>query len=108
MNPMNPSGDSPSSYESYASYESDESLWRQPDVEKFRHSFQLRLPKCGVVMPVKGVHGQSYANWRAQITSMYGGQLEFFFAVESEDDPAYSQCASLLPAYSHTPSIVSA
>jgi len=60
-----------------------------PDVEKFRHSFQLTLPTCGVVMPVKGVHGQSYANWRAQITSMYGGALEFFFCVESEEDPAY-------------------
>ena len=61
----------------------------EPDVDKFRHSFQLTLPKCGVVMPVKGVHGQSYANWRAQITSMYGGALEFFFCVESNDDPAY-------------------
>ncbi|KAL1504627.1 hypothetical protein AB1Y20_008410 [Prymnesium parvum] len=60
-----------------------------PDVSKFRHSYQLTLPKCGVVMPVKGVHGQSYANWRAQITSLYGGQLEFFFCVESEDDPAF-------------------
>lgn len=60
-----------------------------PDVDKFRHSFQISLPKCGVVMPVKGVHGQSYANWRAQVTSMYGGALEFFFVVESEDDPAY-------------------
>ena len=38
----------------------------EPDVEKFRHSFQISLPTCGVVMPVKGIHGQSYANWRAQ------------------------------------------
>ena len=37
-----------------------------PDIEKFRHSFQIKLPRCGVVMPVKGVHDQSYANWRAQ------------------------------------------
>jgi hypothetical protein len=59
-----------------------------PDIDKFRHSFQLKLPRCGVVMPVKGVHDQSYANWRAQVTSMYGGPLEFFFCVESEDDPA--------------------
>ena len=60
-----------------------------PDIEKFRHSFQVKLPRCGVVMPVKGVHNQSYANWRAQITSMYGGALEFYFCVESEDDPAH-------------------
>ncbi|KAL3927278.1 MAG: hypothetical protein SGPRY_002898 [Prymnesium sp.] len=59
------------------------------DVSKFRHSFQITLPKCGVVMPVKGVHGQSYANWRAQITSLYGGPLEFYFCVESDQDPAY-------------------
>ena len=59
-----------------------------PDIDKFRHSFQTRLPRCGVVMPVKGVHDQSYENWRAQITSMYGGPLEFFFCVESESDPA--------------------
>lgn len=67
-----------------------------PDVEKFRHSFQIKLPKCGVVMPVKGVHDQSYANWRAQITSMYGGALEFFFCVESADDPAYPHVQRLI------------
>ena len=67
-----------------------------PDVDKFRHSFQIRLPKCGVVMPVKGVHDQSYANWRAQITSMYGGPLEFFFCVESIEDPAYLHVQRLI------------
>ena len=60
-----------------------------PDIEKFRHSFQLKLPRCAVVMPVKGVHDQSYANWRAQVTSLYGGPLEFYFCVETEDDPAH-------------------
>ena len=60
-----------------------------PDIQKFRHSFQLKLPRCGVVMPVKGVHNQSYANWRAQVTSLYGGPLEFYFCIESEDDPAH-------------------
>ena len=60
-----------------------------PDISKFRHSFQMRLPKCGVVMPVKGVHNQSYANWRAQVTSLYGGPLEFYFCIESKDDPAH-------------------
>ena len=57
---------------------------------------QRALPSCGVVMPVKGVHDQSYANWRAQITSMYGGALEFFFCVESEDDPAYPHVERLM------------
>ena len=38
------------------------------DIAKFTHSFQRKLPRCGVVMPVKGVHNQSYANWRTQIT----------------------------------------
>ena len=66
-----------------------------PDIEKFRHSFQIRLPRCGVVMPVKGVHEQSYENWRAQITSMYGGALDFYFCIESEDDPAHPEILSL-------------
>ena len=59
------------------------------DIAKFTHSFQRKLPRCGVVMPVKGVHNQSYANWRTQITSLYGGPLEFYFCIESEDDPAH-------------------
>ena len=67
-----------------------------PDLAKFKHSFQIKLPKCGAVMPVKGVHDQSYANWRAQITSMYGGALEFFFCVESADDPAYPHVERLI------------
>jgi len=67
-----------------------------PDLDKFRHSFQIKLPKCGVVMPVKGVHDQSYDNWRAQITSMYGGALEFFFCVESANDPAYPHVQRLI------------
>ena len=67
-----------------------------PEIEKFRHSFQIKLPRCGVVMPVKGVHDQSYENWRAQITSMYGGPLDFYFCVESEDDPAYPHIQRLI------------
>ena len=50
-----------------------------PDIRKFRHSFQITLPKCAVVMPVKGVREDSYANWRSQVTSMYGGPLSFVF-----------------------------
>ena len=67
-----------------------------PDIDKFRHSFQIKLAKCGIVMPVKGVHDQSYSNWRTQVTSMYGGPLEFFFCVESEDDPAHPHIQRLV------------
>ena len=67
-----------------------------PDILKFRHSFQITLPKCAVVMPVKGVHDESYNNWRTQVTSMYGGPLQFFFVVESEEDPAFPHIKRLL------------
>ena len=67
-----------------------------PDIAKFRHSFQISLPRCGVVMPIKGVHDQSYENWRTQITSMYGGPLDFFFCVESVDDPAHPHIQRLI------------
>ena len=67
-----------------------------PDIAKFRHSFQIKLPRCGVVMPVKGVHDQSYENWRAQITSLYGGPLEFFFCIETEEDPAHPHILRLI------------
>ena len=66
-----------------------------PDAEKLSHESQLTLPKCSVVMPVKGVHDQSYDNWRRVITSMYGGPLAFFFCVEAEDDPAYAHIQRL-------------
>ena len=54
-----------------------------PDILKFRHSFQITLPKCAVVLPVKGVRDDSYANWQSQVTSMYGGPLTFIFVVEA-------------------------
>ena len=65
-----------------------------PDIAKFRHSFQIKLPRCAVVMPIKGVHDQSYDNWRSQITSMYGGPLDFYFCIESADDPANEASSS--------------
>ena len=67
-----------------------------PDILKFRHSFQITLPKCAVVLPVKGVRDDSYANWRSQVTSMYGGPLAFLFVVESDDDPAYPHIERLI------------
>ena len=67
-----------------------------PDILKFRHSFQITLPKCAVVLPVKGVRDDSYANWQSQVTSMYGGPLDFIFVVEAEDDPAYPHIERLI------------
>ena len=67
-----------------------------PDIAKFRHSFQIKLPRCAVVMPIKGVHDQSYDNWRSQITSMYGGPLDFYFCIESADDPAHPHILRLI------------
>lgn len=67
-----------------------------PDILKFRHSFQITLPKCAVVMPVKGVHEGSADNWRSQVTSMYGGPLNFLFVVESEADPAFAAIRRLI------------
>lgn len=67
-----------------------------PDIRKFRHSFQITLPKCAVVMPVKGVREDSYANWRSQVTSMYGGPLSFVFVVEDGDDPAVPHIERLI------------
>jgi cellulose synthase/poly-beta-1,6-N-acetylglucosamine synthase-like glycosyltransferase len=58
-----------------------------------------QLPKVAVVMPVKGVHAQSYHNWQTQINSHYGGALEFHFCIESEDDPAYPHIRRLIQEY---------
>ena len=38
------------------------------------------------MLPVKGVRDDSYANWQSQVTSMYGGPLDFIFVVEAEDE----------------------
>lgn len=62
---------------------------------------QRVLPKCGVVMPVKGVHAQSYTNWHAQVNSSYGGALEFFFCVESSEDPACPHIERLIAEHPH-------
>ncbi|KAH9554883.1 hypothetical protein CY35_08G086700 [Sphagnum magellanicum] len=66
-----------------------------PNVEDLEHSVQEKLPSVSVVMPLKGVGEHNLSNWRSQVLSMYGGQLEFLFVVESMDDPAY-QSVSLL------------
>jgi hypothetical protein len=36
---------------------------------------------------------------KPQITSLYGGPLEFLFVVESKDDPAYHAVSRLISEY---------
>ncbi|KAJ8768802.1 hypothetical protein K2173_023706 [Erythroxylum novogranatense] len=66
------------------------------DIHELEHSNQVNLPRVSVVMPLKGFGEHNLHNWRSQITSLYGGPLEFLFVVESEEDPAYHAVSRLL------------
>ncbi|CAH9098598.1 unnamed protein product [Cuscuta europaea] len=66
------------------------------DINELEHSNQINLPRVSVVMPLKGFGEHNLQNWRSQITSLYGGPLEFLFVVESVKDPAYSAVQKLL------------
>ncbi|XP_058206692.1 uncharacterized protein LOC131320119 [Rhododendron vialii] len=66
------------------------------DINDLEHSNQVNLPRVTVVMPLKGFGEHNLHNWRTQITSLYGGPLEFHFVVESTDDPAYHALNRLL------------
>jgi len=66
------------------------------DINDLEHSKQINLPRVTVVMPLKGFGEHNLHNWRTQITSLYGGPLEFYFVVESTDDPAYHALNRLL------------
>ncbi|CAB4288372.1 unnamed protein product [Prunus armeniaca] len=66
------------------------------DITELEHSNQLKRPSVSVVMPLKGFGEHNLHNWRSQITSLYGGPLEFLFIVESTDDPAYRAVSMLL------------
>lgn len=59
------------------------------DINDLEHSNQAKLPRVSVVMPLKGFGEHNLHNWRSQVTSLYGGPLEFLFVVESTEDPAY-------------------
>ncbi|KAK6151847.1 hypothetical protein DH2020_014482 [Rehmannia glutinosa] len=59
----------------------------------------VNLPRVSVVMPLKGFGEHNLHNWRTQITSLYGGPLEFLFVVESTEDPAYHAVNHLLNEY---------
>ncbi|EYU30706.1 hypothetical protein MIMGU_mgv1a004497mg [Erythranthe guttata] len=66
------------------------------DINDLEHSSQLNLPRVSIVMPLKGFGEHNLHNWRTQITSLYGGPLEYLFVVESTEDPAYHAVKRLL------------
>ncbi|XP_052183796.1 uncharacterized protein LOC127795877 isoform X3 [Diospyros lotus] len=69
------------------------------DINDLKHSNQVNLPRVSVVLPLKGFGEYNLHNWRSQITSLYGGPLEFLFVVESTEDPAYHAVNRLLAEY---------
>ncbi|XWS72090.1 hypothetical protein CRYUN_Cryun02cG0010800 [Craigia yunnanensis] len=66
------------------------------DINELEHSKQVNLPRVTVVMPLKGFGEHNLYNWKSQITSLYGGPLEFLFVVESTEDPAYHAISRLI------------
>ncbi|KAG0501316.1 hypothetical protein HPP92_001388 [Vanilla planifolia] len=69
------------------------------DINELEHSAQVNLPRVSVVMPLKGFGEHNLQNWRSQITSLYGGPLEFLFVVESINDPAYPAVSMLISEF---------
>ncbi|KAG2323562.1 hypothetical protein Bca4012_059040 [Brassica carinata] len=69
------------------------------DINELEHSRQAKLPRVSVVMPLKGFGEHNLHNWRSQITSLYGGPLEFLFVLESTEDPAYHAVSRLLSTH---------
>ncbi|XP_042492374.1 uncharacterized protein LOC122071946 [Macadamia integrifolia] len=69
------------------------------DINELEHSNQINLPRVSVVMPLKGFGEHNLQNWRSQITSLYGGPLEFLFVVESTEDPAYHAVSMLISEF---------
>ncbi|XP_074589587.1 uncharacterized protein LOC141845430 [Curcuma longa] len=69
------------------------------DINDLEHSAQVKLPRVTVIMPLKGFGEHNLQNWRSQITSLYGGSLEFLFIVECTDDPAYHAVSTLISEF---------
>ncbi|KAK9735725.1 hypothetical protein RND81_04G223000 [Saponaria officinalis] len=69
------------------------------DINELEHSKQTNLPRVTVVMPLKGFGEHNLHNWRTQITSLYGGPVEFLFVLESAEDPAYPAVSRLLKEF---------
>ncbi|XP_068642098.1 uncharacterized protein [Aristolochia californica] len=72
------------------------------DINSLEHSAQENLPRVSVVMPLKGFGEHNLKNWRSQITSLYGGPLEFLFVVECVADPAYHAATLLIAEHEDT------
>ncbi|MED6131258.1 hypothetical protein PIB30_008298 [Stylosanthes scabra] len=62
-------------------------------------SCQVNLPRVTVIMPLKGFGEHNLHNWRSQLTSLYGGPLEFLLVVESKEDPAYTAVSDLISEF---------
>ncbi|XP_028806519.1 uncharacterized protein LOC114761340 [Neltuma alba] len=69
------------------------------DINQLEHSNQVNLPRVTVIMPLKGFGEHNLHNWRSQITSLYGGPVEFLFVVESTEDPAYHAVSRLISEF---------
>ncbi|XP_052722669.1 uncharacterized protein LOC108345125 isoform X2 [Vigna angularis] len=66
------------------------------DINELEHSNQIDLPRVTVIMPLKGFGEHNLHNWKTQLTSLYGGPLEFLLVVESVEDPAYHAVSKLI------------
>ncbi|MED6194963.1 hypothetical protein PIB30_033576 [Stylosanthes scabra] len=69
------------------------------DINLLEHSNQVNLPRVTVIMPLKGFGEHNLHNWRSQLTSLYGGPLEFLLVVESKEDPAYTAVSDLISEF---------
>ncbi|EKX33759.1 hypothetical protein GUITHDRAFT_147691 [Guillardia theta CCMP2712] len=56
-------------------------------LEEPSHAKTRKGHKVSVILPVKGVHEQTLDNWRTQIKLDHGGETEYFFCMESTQDP---------------------
>ncbi|KAJ6799806.1 uncharacterized protein M6B38_203675 [Iris pallida] len=69
------------------------------DINDLEHSAQVNLPRVSIIMPLKGFGEHNLQNWRTQITSLYGGPMEFLFVVESTEDPANYAVSKLISEF---------
>ena len=69
------------------------------DINELEHSNQVNLPRITVIMPLKGFGEHNLHNWRTQLTSLYGGPLEYILVVESTEDPAYHASSRLISEF---------
>ncbi|PKA59268.1 hypothetical protein AXF42_Ash001362 [Apostasia shenzhenica] len=69
------------------------------DINDLEHSTQVNLPRVSVIMPLKGFGEHNLQNWKSQITSLYGGPLEFLFVLESIEDPSYQPVSMLISEF---------